>query len=145
MGANSQWPKLGLLLDFKQVILLNNIFMLQDPVQSQKNYDRFIEQARQTREVWGLKSPDGWAYCPSRDHGEDNDVLVFWSDRASAVAQAKEDWISHVPTAIPLETFISRWLQGMEEDGALVGPNWDADLFGLEVEPLDLEKSLTVV
>jgi hypothetical protein len=33
----------------------------------------------------------------------------------------------------------------MDKDGVLVGPNWDANLCGLEVEPLELSQKLTQV
>jgi hypothetical protein len=42
-----------------------------------------------------------------------------------------------------LDDFIDKWLFGMDEDGALVGPNWDADLVGLEVDPREVAERLT--
>ncbi len=118
--------------------------MLQNQATSEENYERFIHRVRQSREVWGLKSPEGWAFCPSSEQ-EERDVLVFWSDRAYATRHAKEGWSRHKPAAIPLDTFIDRWLHGMHEDGALVGPNWDAHLCGLEVEPQIVARRLTEV
>ena len=37
----------------------------------------------------------------------------------------------------------SAWLTGMTEDGILVGPNWNDDLDGLEVEPDEVAQQLT--
>ena len=84
---------------------------------------------RESREVWGLRNGHGWADCESNQY-EDTDVLVFWSDRAYAQRHTKGEWNGHTPTAIPLDEFIGNWLRGMHEDGALVGPNWDAGLCG---------------
>jgi len=116
--------------------------MLQDRATSESDYRRFIEQVRENEEVWGLRSDDGWAYCASNEY-EDTDILVFWSDRASAQRHVQGDWAKHKPTAIPLDEFIDNWLRGMHEDGALVGPNWDAGLCGLELEPSKLADNLT--
>lgn len=116
--------------------------MLQDRATSESNYRRFVERVRETEEVWGLQSKEGWAYSESNEY-EDADVLVFWSDRAYAQRHVQGEWSQHVPTPIPLDEFIDHWLRGMDEDGTLVGPNWDAGLCGLEVEPRDLAEKLT--
>lgn len=116
--------------------------MPQDHSTSESNYRRFIERISESGEVWGLESKDGWAYCPSNEY-EDTDVLVFWSDRASAQRHAHDDWSDHHPAKISLEDFVDQWLQGMHEDGALVGPDWDDQLHGLEVEPHELAAELT--
>ena len=44
---------------------------------------------------------------------------------------------------MPLADFIENWLIGMYNDGLLVGTNWDANMFGKEIEPLDLALQLT--
>jgi hypothetical protein len=38
---------------------------------------------------------------------------------------------------------VEDWLAGMDEDGILVGPNWNAELDGLEIEPIEILKQLT--
>ena len=98
--------------------------------------ERFIRRVREHGEVWGLRSEArGWAYCPSNDGDGDEDVLVFWSDRAYAARHAVEEWADYVPTVIPLEAFMQRWLPGMQRDGALAGVNFNADLAGIELRP----------
>jgi hypothetical protein len=115
--------------------------MLQDKATSRENYDRFVERVKQSREVWGLKSQKGWAQCPSNEQ-QDRHVLVFWSDRAYAARHVKDDWSEYEPEAIPLASFLTRWLPGMQKDGAFVGPNWDAHLCGLEVQPQEVARRL---
>lgn len=39
---------------------------------------------------------------------------------------------------ISLEEFLDDWLPGMHEDVILVGVNWNGEMEGAEVEPLDL-------
>ena len=69
-------------------------------------------------------------------------MLLFWSDRASAAVHQKEEWAEHVPTEIEFDDFIDAWLQGMDQDGTMAGPNWDADFNGLEVDAKDLADRL---
>ena len=116
--------------------------MLQDPAAAESNYQRFVERVRDADEVWGLLSKKGWAYSESNEY-EDTDVLVFWSASADAQRHVQGEWSRHVPTPIPLDEFIDHWLRGMDEDGVLVGPNWDPGLCGLEVDPRDLAEKLT--
>lgn len=116
--------------------------MAQESGISDKNYRRFIEQVLETGEVWGLRGEDGWAYCASNEY-EDTEVLVFWSDRARAQKHAIGEWSEHEPVAISLDEFIDNWLQGMDDDGALVGPNWEEGLDGIEVEPSEMAELLT--
>jgi hypothetical protein len=66
--------------------------------------------------------------------------MPFWSDRAYARQCAKEDWCDYDPTPIPLGLFLERWLPGMAADGCLVGTNWNAQLCGHEIEPLELKR-----
>ncbi|HSH92853.1 MAG TPA: DUF2750 domain-containing protein [Roseimicrobium sp.] len=115
--------------------------MIQDPAASEEQYKRFIEQARETGQVWGLRSEEGWACCESSEF-ENTEVLVFWSDKAQAQKNATNEWSKHQPEAIPMEEFLDNWLEGMDEDGALVGPNWDPGLCGLEVEPHEMAEKL---
>jgi hypothetical protein len=115
--------------------------MLQNRATCESNYRRFIERVLKSGEVWGLRCDAGWAYCVSNEY-EATDVLVFWSDRAYAQRHVQGDWSKYEATVIPLDLFIDNWLRGMNDDGALVGPNWDAALCGLEVEPREMAAEL---
>ena len=89
--------------------------------------------------VWGLKDSEGSATSSStNDETEDRPIMPFWSDRAYAKQCAKDEWSVYEPTEIPLDLFLEHWLPGMEGDGYLVGTNWNAQLSGHEVEPLQL-------
>lgn len=120
--------------------------MNQQPTPFELAYDQFIAEICQTGAVWGLFSAAeaGWAICPSASY-EDTDVLPFWSDQQAAAALCSDEWAVYTPEMIPLEAFIHDWLPGMHEDDALVGPDWDAELEGLEVEPADVAAELDAV
>lgn len=105
------------------------------------NADRFISRVRKSRVVWGLRCENGWAYCESNH--SDADVLLFWSDEAYAKRHAVAGWSHYQAIQIQLDTFIDAWLHGMHQDGALAGVNFNADLAGLELEPVELAKALT--
>ena len=108
---------------------------------SKANYDRFVRRAKESNMVWGLKSSEGWATCPSNKN-ENTTVYPFWSDEAYAKRHCIKEWSNYKPASIDLDSFIDHWLKGMHEDGILVGTNWNSDLAGLEVEPIDLAKLL---
>jgi hypothetical protein len=103
----------------------------------EENFDRFIVEAMETGCVWGLEGPDGWAVCPSEKH-DDTDVMPFWSQPEFAQTHCVDDWSVYKVVPISTEELLDEWLPGMHDDVVLVGINWDADMEGLEVEPLDL-------
>jgi len=114
-------------------------------------YERFIGRVVESRQVWGLKSEEGWCVAPSNtlpdddeeeDAGEEVDVLPFWSDRAYAGQCARDEWADYEPAAIDLDEFMEAWLPGMAQAGERVGTNWNADLIGREVDPMELLAAL---
>lgn len=117
--------------------------MTQDPSPSDnQKFERFVKRVAETGIIWGLYSEsDGWANSPSDDF-EDTDVILFWSDRDAADAHRTEEWSEHIPVEIEFDDFIDAWLQGMDDDGVMAGPNWGADLTGLEIAPKDLADRL---
>jgi hypothetical protein len=106
------------------------------------NYELFIDQVLASGLVWGLKSEDGWAVCPSIEF-EETDVFPFWSNEEDAKVHCSGEWKIYTASSISLEEFLEDWLPGMHEDDVMAGPNWDEELTGLEVEPADLAAHLT--
>ena len=111
--------------------------MLDLIINSKRRYENFIKRVSENKVVWGLENEDGWCVCESNEY-EDTVVMVFWSDEAYARQCAVDGWSHYEPSSIPLEIFMNTWLNGMNEDGLLVGANWNAKLIGVEVEPFDL-------
>ncbi len=100
-------------------------------------YETFIEHAIATGCVWGLEGEEGWALCPSA-YNDDVDVMPLWSDPDAAKALCSAEWAAYKPVPIAVEELLDEWLPGMHEDVLLVGIDWDCELEGEEVEPLDL-------
>lgn len=102
-----------------------------------ENYDVFIDDALSTGCVWGLENSEGWALCTSNDN-DDVEVMPFWSQPEYAKAHCVEEWSSYEPVPVSVEELLDDWLPGMHEDVILVGVNWNKEMEGPEVEPLDL-------
>lgn len=116
--------------------------MSEDESSLLESYDHFIQRVAKTGIIWGLHSEaDGWANSPSDDF-EETDVILFWSDRALAEKLRTEEWAGHVAQQIEFDDFIDAWLQGMDADGVMAGPDWTADLAGIEVTAKDLADRL---
>lgn len=102
-----------------------------------ENYDIFVADALDTGCVWGLENSDGWALCPSLVNDE-LDVMPLWSQPEYAQQHCRDEWSEYQVVPISLEELLDDWLPGMHDDLLLIGPNWNDNLEGLEVEPLDL-------
>jgi hypothetical protein len=107
-----------------------------------KQHDKFISEVCKTEIVWALEKEDGFATSTSLNYEDDNDepveVLCFWSEKELADSCAKDDWNDYKPVEIPLNDFIENWCIGMANDLIMAGTNFDADLFGHEIDPLEL-------
>ncbi|BFM18421.1 DUF2750 domain-containing protein [Maricurvus nonylphenolicus] len=104
---------------------------------TEENFDRFIVEAIETGCIWALEGEEGFALCPS-EKNDDIDVMPFWSQPEFAQAACVDEWSVYKPVAIALEEFLDDWIDGMHEDLLLIGINWNPDLEGMEIEPLDL-------
>ena len=111
--------------------------MLQNISTVEYKHKKFIERVVEFQTVWGLNSEEGWATSCSNVN-EHIEVIPFWSDRAYASACVKGDWITYKPESMSLTMFLENWCIGMHNDQVLAGTNWDANLFGKEVQPLRL-------
>jgi len=104
----------------------------------QENLDRFIVESLERGCVWWLCDSEGnWAMVPS-DEDADVGVIPFWSDKPLAEQLCVDEWSVYEPVAIAMEEFLDDWLMGMHEDVHRAGVNWNEDLEGQELEPLDL-------
>jgi hypothetical protein len=111
--------------------------MFQDAATSEAKHQKFVERVCTLETVWGLQNEDGWAISDSNDF-EDTELMPFWSDRAYAAACAKSEWAAYAPVAIPLAEFLENWCVGIYNDEGLIVTNMDANMFGKEIEPLEL-------
>jgi len=121
--------------------------MIQDSIVVKKRHQKFVEEASEYRVVWALENEVGYA-SSSSNHFEDKEgtpikLVCFWSNRKLAKVCAKNDWEDYKPAQLSLEEFMENWCVGMYNDGIIVGTNFDWNMFGFEIEPLELILELT--
>lgn len=107
----------------------------------ERRLDGFCARAVAGGEVWVLTEGEDCAVVESNDY-EESEVMPFWSDRREAERAATGDWARYTPNAIPTTEFVEGWLQQLDEDGYLVGPDWSEELEGDEIEPEELFRRL---
>ncbi|AXT54611.1 DUF2750 domain-containing protein [Aquimarina sp. AD1] len=121
--------------------------MLQDSITLKNRHLKFIKTVSESEIVYGLKSKKGFATSSSTQYEEDNGnpigMICFWAEKVRAKSCAKDEWKKYRVTEISLTEFIENWCIGMANDGLLIGTQFDQNLFGYEVEPLDLILELT--
>lgn len=120
--------------------------MHQDDHTLKLNMETFVKTVCKSKIVYGLESEEGFAISGSMDYddekGEPVEVICFWSEEAAAASCAKEDWANYQVVEIPLAEFMENWCIEMNNDGLLAGIDFNEDLNGSEMEPLELALEL---
>jgi hypothetical protein len=116
--------------------------MLQDSKTPKQRQEQFIEEVCKTGKIWALENEEGFATSGSNEFededGEPIEMICFWSNQALAKSCALEDWSSYTPVEMPLGSFIENWCIGMSNDDLLIGANFDQNMVGSELDPLEL-------
>lgn len=116
--------------------------MIQDSILIEKRHKRFIKKVCESEIVYGLKNNEGFATSSSINYDDDKGkpmgIICFWAEKALAKSCIKNGWKNYKVTEIQLSDFIENWCIGMENDGILIGTEFDQNLFGFEAEPLEM-------
>lgn len=108
---------------------------------AEQNHKTFVQRVAETGKVYFLETDEGLALSESSQF-EDVGVIPFWSDEASARANAKEGWSDHKVGSIDLPEFLESFIIQFSNDEVLVGTDWDQDMSGKELEPVELALEL---
>lgn len=113
------------------------------PQPEDEEYNRFIRSIIGSQTLYTLVSGEGdIAECPSTEYEEDDGepvpVFCVWHDRAQAEACKVEEWADYQLEALPLDFFLHEWLVSMDQDAVLLGVDFDSELYGLEIEPVEV-------
>ena len=113
------------------------------PQPEDEEYNRFIRSITGSQTLYTLVSDEGdIAECPSTEYEEDDGepvpVFCVWHDRAQAEACKVEEWAGYQLEALPLDFFLHEWLVSMDQDAVLLGVDFDSELYGLEIEPVEV-------
>jgi len=104
--------------------------------------ENFVANVAETEIVWVLEKEEGYATATSLEYDDDDgnpaEVLCFWSEKEMALVCSKDDWEGYIPVQIPLADFIENWCIGMDNDLILAGIDFDRELIGEEIDPLEL-------
>lgn len=73
------------------------------------NFQLFIEEVRESGQVWGLRYGEDWVVCRSAEF-EDADVMPLWSAEGDARLHCVDEWADYEPEVIELEEFLDIWI-----------------------------------
>ncbi|MFH4969409.1 MULTISPECIES: DUF2750 domain-containing protein [Flavobacteriaceae] len=121
--------------------------MFQDTITLKNRHLKFVKTVSNSGIIYGLKSKNGFATSRSTQFEDDDGnpirMICFWAEKVLAQSCAQDEWKEYIVTEIPLAEFMENWCIGMANDGLVIGTQFDQNLFGHEVEPLDLILELT--
>ena len=103
--------------------------------------DSFVNEVKDSGELWGLQFEDEWVVCDSQDD-DTTDVMPLWSSEKAARLLCCDEWQEYVPAAIPLDEFFDEWVNDLHADNVLIGVNWDENLSGIELDAMSFAQSL---
>lgn len=104
--------------------------------------NRFINTLLKTNIVYVLEDKNGIASLPSIFFNDDNKtavpVICFWSDHKEARTASNLHWKHCNLSEICLVSFIEDWLINLYNESLIAGLNFNEELDGYEIDPLDL-------
>ncbi|MBB6056822.1 MAG: DUF2750 domain-containing protein [Gammaproteobacteria bacterium] len=98
---------------------------------AEQRYHHFLQQAVTQGEIWILKDQEG---CVSLS-ADDEDCIPVWPHPDYARAWAGDEFADCETYAVPLKTWLDRWVKGMHEDGVAVAVFPLADADGVVEDP----------
>jgi acyl carrier protein len=105
-------------------------------------YDAFVTTVCASRKIYMLQSEEGFANSTSNSYTGENDepieLICFWSTEALAENCQADEWTEFEITDISLEEFIENACIGISNDDMMIGVDFDSNLIGYEVDPLEL-------
>ncbi len=116
--------------------------MIQDHITVKNRHIKFIKTICETEIVYGLKNENGYATSSSMHYDDENGepigMICFWAEKVRAKSCIKDGWKKYQVAEIKLSEFMENFCVGMENDGLLIGTQFDQNMFGFEAEPLEL-------
>ena len=116
--------------------------MLKNAIDQKTKHRKFVADVVENGIVWVLEDDEGCANVDSNTYetatGEPEIVLCYWSNEKMARVCSRKHWPDHEVGEIALSDFMENWCVGMQSDGVIAGTNFDHQLYGTEILPLDL-------
>lgn len=106
----------------------------------------FLEQVKPTQTFWALQDQESedWVVLDSINF-ENTDVMPLWSSAELAQQHCIEEWENYKAIAITLGDWLEFWIEDLNEDGVIVGVDWQEDGECLEVELAEFSQGLASI
>jgi hypothetical protein len=106
----------------------------------------FLEQVKETQVLWALQDnvSEDWVVLDSPTF-ENTEVMPLWSSASLAKQHCIDEWSDYTPAEISLADWFEFWLEDLNEDGVIVGINWQGDDECFELELSDFTQSLAEI
>ncbi|MGB1197953.1 MAG: DUF2750 domain-containing protein [Thalassotalea sp.] len=106
----------------------------------------FLAECKTTQVIWALqdKESEDWVVLDSINY-EKTEVMPLWSTQTLAKAHCIDEWQGYVPSQISLSDWFEFWLEDLNEDGVIVGVNWQGDDNCVEMELADFTQALAEI
>lgn len=106
----------------------------------------FLAEVKPTQKLWALQDKDSedWVVLDSIAY-ENTDVMPLWSSAELAQQHCIEEWTNYIPCEISLADWFEFWLEDLNEDGVIVGVNWQGNDEYVEMELADFTQALTAI
>ena len=106
---------------------------------SDKRYEYFIHKVADQEQVWSLRDAEGWRVVAD---SLDRECVPLWPHKAYAELYATDVFAGSHPEPIPLDTFMTKWLPGMAQDGRFAAVFPTPSNKGVVVAPMELHLHL---
>ncbi|MBL4765108.1 MAG: DUF2750 domain-containing protein [Colwellia sp.] len=106
----------------------------------------FLAEAKPTQMLWALqdKVSEDWVVLDSIAY-ENTEVMPLWSSTELAQQHCIDEWANYTPCEISLSDWFEFWIEDLNQDGVIVGVNWQDDDECLEMELADFTQALTTI
>jgi hypothetical protein len=112
---------------------------------AQRHQD-FLDTVANKQLVFTLKNDEGYALAEAQEFLDEEDMplelMCLWSEESMAKELLIEDWKDYEITTIALPEFLEKWCIGLAAGNMIIGTNFDKQLFGYELHPLELAMEL---
>jgi hypothetical protein len=108
--------------------------------------EEFLAKVKSTQTLWALQDKDSedWVVLDSIAY-ENTEVMPTWSNIELAKQHCIDEWANYIPCEISLSDWFEFWIEDLNQDGVIVGVDWQDDKEYLEMELADFTQKLSTV
>lgn len=113
---------------------------------SEKTLAAFLADVKLNQAFWALqdKSSGDWVVLDSINF-EETEVMPLWSSSELAMPHCTQEWQNYQPAMITVAEWLEFWISDLNDDGVIVGINWQEEGECLELELGEFSQGLAEV